>query len=317
MSVFAPLFSISPSEVSCARRGFPDDVPGACKHLERAGGAFVTGYNAALRTGATAALFDRLDALPPDLHGFAHEGAAMALALLDLLTPWSRRRWRWLIGERPAHLYLCFVGAGWALARLRRRAVPAWIAAADPLLAPLALDGLGFHESFFHPERVRAGAASPFAGYDGRAFDQGMGRSLWFVGGANGERIVAMIGNVARPRRADLWSGAGLALAYAGGPRGDEAGRLAGLSGEWCDHLAQGVAFAAKARVRAGNVTTATELACREIWRANPESVAAVVDEALEATPAGLGRYERWREAVRIAWSDQDIGREKAPFRHS
>src|SRR3954451_20607161 len=89
-------FGLSPTEVSFARRGFTA-APAVRDHLERAGGSFVSGYNAAMRHVELAELVAELEALPHDLHGFAYEGSAMALALLDLMTPWSESRWRALV----------------------------------------------------------------------------------------------------------------------------------------------------------------------------------------------------------------------------
>jgi hypothetical protein len=293
------LLSISEREVSFARRGFPDDVPGVREHLERAGGAFVYGYNAALRHSATPALADALHALPRDLHGFAFEGASMALTLLDFLTPWARTRWRWLVaGDGAPHVYLCFVGAGWAMARLHVHHVPHWIAQVDPILAPLACDGYGFHQAFFHPqEYVRLQKA---AGRNARDYDAGIGRSLWFVEGADPARIAATIARFPRQRQADLWSGAGLAFAYAGGASVEAARLLWDLAGGHRAELAQGVAFAAKARHRAGNVTAATELACNVAWNASAERVAEVVDGALEDARSGFPNdvFANWRRLL-------------------
>jgi hypothetical protein len=296
------LLSISEREVSFARRGFPDDVPGARPHLERAGGAFVSGYNAALRHNATPALVDALHALPPDLHGFAYEGASMALMILDVFTPWSRRRWQWLVeGAGAPHVYLCFVGAGWALARLRFRQVPHWIARVDPLLAPLAFDGYGFHEAFFRPDQtVRRHAAPRWSADALHHFDQGVGRSLWFVEGADPERIAASIARFPRDRHADLWSGAGLALAYAGGMSESAARLLCSLAGTHRPELAQGAAFGAKARHHAANATAATHLACNIAWNASLSDVIDIVDAALEHArqARATDTYARWRAEV-------------------
>src|SRR3712207_8380154 len=47
--------------------------------------------------------------------------------------------------------------------------------------------------------------------------DQGLGRSLWFVQGADVRRIPATVNAFPAERRPDLWSGLGLACGYAGG----------------------------------------------------------------------------------------------------
>jgi enediyne biosynthesis protein E3 len=292
---------ISEAEVSFERRGFRDDRNGVREPLERAGGAFVQGYNAALRHAAVVELAYALDALPRDLHGFAYEGASMALGILDLLTPWKRTRWTSLLARAPQHVYLCFVGVGWSLARLRMRKIPPFVRRANVLLAPLAADGYGFHEAFFKPDKiVRAAAPSPLAGLDAHEFDQGVGRALWFVDGGNPQRIAATIGTFAPQRQSDLWSGTGLALAYAGGVDERAAAELIERSGQYRQNVAQGIAFAAKARALAGNITPATELVCSLAWRRNAIETAAVVDEALARAEGAAANvhYETWRRMV-------------------
>jgi hypothetical protein len=297
------LFGISADEVTFARRGFPADIPGVRERLERAGGAFVIGYNAALRDrDDVPRLSDALAAVHKDLQGFAHEGAAMGLALVDQLTI-GRSRWReFLLQAAPRHLYLVLVGAGWAMARIRARRIPRFAGEVDHVALPLLWDGYGFHQGFFHiGDYVRRTARPPLRGYALRAFDQGLGRSLWFVEGGSPARIAATIGSFDMQRRGDLWSGTGLACAYAGGV--DEAGAsaLVRAANSYRADFAQGVVFAAAARERAGNSDAATALACRTVCGIDPPRAAAIANEELERSRADDGstpRYESWRRSI-------------------
>jgi hypothetical protein len=63
-------------------------------------------------------------------------------------------------------------------------------------------------------------------------------------------------------RQADLWSGVGLACAYAGGVDRRRLEFLREAAGPYLAQAAQGAAFAAKARARAGNPAHQTDLAC-------------------------------------------------------
>lgn len=302
---------ISPRETSFARRGFRNLSSPARPHLERVGETFVAGYLAALRRGEPdpAGQLAELDALSPELVGFAMEGAAMAYALLDLLTPWNRGRvQRWLAGTGQRHAYMIHVGAGWALARLRRRPGRA-LRRMDPLLRWLAVDGYGFHEGYFGWPRAIARQLVPrrLQGYERRAFDQGLGRSLWFVEGADGERIAAAVARFAPERHADLWSGVGLAGTYAGGVGRAELLGVRGLAGAHAAALAQGAAFAAQARARAGNPARHTELAC-EVWCGSSASEAAGLTNAVLAGITGdvEHRYENWRQGIQAAYRGGD-----------
>jgi hypothetical protein len=189
------LFGIPSGETSVARRGF--DVPAAAmrERLESIGLAFVRGYHAALERGGAPALGARLDDEPLEIRGFAFEGAGMALALLDAISPFDRGRWaRFARGDGAPHAYMLHVGAGWATARLPH-ALARRIAGFDPLLRWLVLDGRGFHDGYFaRVRRVKRGLVPrDILGYARRAYDQGLGRSLWFGEGGEPGRIAAAI----------------------------------------------------------------------------------------------------------------------------
>jgi enediyne biosynthesis protein E3 len=296
------LLSISPEETSFSRRGFRCRDTAIQARLEQVGGAFVGGYHAALAEDRASPLGARLEGTAPELRGFAFEGASFALTLLDVLTPWNRGRLRRFIdGPAMPHVYLASVGAGWALARspVRLRSL---LVRLDPLLGWLALDGYGFHQGFFHwPEAVeRQAVPRRLSGYARRGFDQGLGRSLWFVDGADVERLPRTIAAFPAERQGDLWSGVGLACAYAGGRDRAAIAELAQQAGPHAAALAQGAAFAAKARQSAGNLTADTALACDVICGMTAERAAAVTDEARQGLPGDgtVPAYEVWRQRI-------------------
>jgi hypothetical protein len=105
----------------------------------------------------------------------------MASALLDHLTPWRRDRCAQLLRDRPEHVYMIHVGAGWATARLKLSLERA-IRHRDPLLGWLVTNGWGFHQTYFHPAQWATGSkrfpAGPGPVYLTRAVDQGIGRAL-------------------------------------------------------------------------------------------------------------------------------------------
>ncbi len=289
------VLGISPEETSFARRGFRCDSDAVRAHLEEVGRCFVHGYLRGLEIGDDEALAARLDAeVPRDYQGFAYEGTGMALALLDFLAFWRPGRLqRFLAGPGWRHVYIVHIGAGWVLARLPVSA-GRLLAGLDPFLCWLALDGYGFHQGFFHwPEAVvRHQVPRKLAGYARRAFDQGVGRSLWFVEGADPGRIAAAVGAFPAARQPDLWAGVGLACCYAGGV---DRGTLCALrlaAGPARPALAQGVAFAAKARLWGGNPTAETALACSAVCGRSVEETAAVTETSLPegvSWPAAAG----------------------------
>ena len=232
----------------------------------------------------------------------------MGLRLEDVLQPWRRPRWpAFLAGPGEPHAYMVYVGAGWAMARLGGR--PArFPSTADPLLRWLIIDGFGFHEGYFHATRVIERQIVPPAvsGYARRAFDQGLGRSLWFVEGSAVDGISSTLSRFAESRHADLWSGVGLAAAYAGGVEPAAYIRLRERAGAHAPGVAQGAAFAAKARLRAGLGAAHTECACEILCGMSAIEAAAVTDQALEQLPDGDAAnpaYDHWRRRIRAHFS--------------
>src|SRR5205823_13024862 len=139
-----------PNEATFARRGFHTGNSDSRLRLERIGHTFIEGYHIALQDTDADALASQLNStIDLEFRGFAFEGAAMSLALLDMLAPWTPSRWSaFVYGPARDHVYMVHVGRGWALARLHRR-VERPLARMDPLLGWLALDGYGFHEGYF------------------------------------------------------------------------------------------------------------------------------------------------------------------------
>jgi hypothetical protein len=205
------------------------------------------------------------------------------------------------------------VGVGWVPARLGK-GIDSTLAKLDPLLGWLAVDGYGFHEGYFNwPRYVREQAiAKHLSGYALRVFDQGLGRSLWFIEGADVTRLRETIATFPVPRQADLWGGVGLGCSYAAGvePEVIRAVRTAGAA--YLPQIAQGAAFAAKARARAGNPTAQTEMACEIFCGMSAEAAAAISDLTLknlptnEAQSAELPAYEVWRQRIQAQFTHEE-----------
>jgi hypothetical protein len=305
------LLRIPPRETTFEVRRFHEGRPDARIELERHGESFVSGFNLALLASGAEEFERRICLVPLEERGFAYEGAAMALAILDLLVPADPLRVQKLMeGAGSRYVYTIHVGIGWALARLRRRP---WgrFRSLDHLLRWLAIDGYGFHEAFFKPERTVRAQLRPrrLGGYALRVFDQGVGRSIWFVDGADVKQVLTTVAAFSPDRRPDLLSGVGLAAAYAGGAPPADLEMLLEGAGPLRPALAQGAAFAAQARVRGQNMVPHTETACRVFCEMGALEAALETNLALDRIdeqrfcPAPgfhehLPAYERWRTAI-------------------
>jgi hypothetical protein len=272
---------------------------------------FVDGYSAALELEDDSVLAAELDQRDASVRGFAYEGAGMALRLSDALTLGASRWARFTRGAGAPHVYLLCVGAGFALARLHRR--PESLATLGARrLWPLAIDGWGFHEGFFHAQRSIEARAVP-RGLESReleVFDSGLGRSFWFFAGADVERVVELADSLAAERRPGLWAGVGLACAYAGGVELGDVRKLFGASRTHSAHFAQGVAFAVAARHRARNAWDWTTAVGREVWGAEGDELGALVDGAFERSDGAdvLAAYGAWRALIRSRFEARTPG---------
>jgi hypothetical protein len=308
-------FLLAPSlaEVTFHERGFPPSPPAVRQRLEPVPQAVVVGFEAGIEARDLREIEWRLNLVDAELRGFAYEGAAMALTITDQLRGRRRARARGLLlGPAAPHLFLTYIGIGFAMARLPRgrwsRVLPDLSGSPYyPALSWLAVDGYGFDLAYFNPRRwvdqQRIPRAYPWLGaaeYFPRAVDQGIGRALWFIHGAQVSPLAEAVARFAPQRRPDLWSGVGLAATFAGGADATRLAQLVSAAGGHRAELAQGAVFAAKARSFAGLIPPHTELAVGALCGYSAEAAAELVDTAVMACSTGSDVvYEQWRAYVR------------------
>ncbi|MEM5584726.1 DUF1702 family protein [Roseibium sp. AS2] len=249
---FSRFLRIEAGETSLERRGFIANSAEAKDRLEAVGAAFLAGYHALIGPDPFTAYSRALAGRPPDLQGFLAEGAAMGAALRDTLSfqPWRLAGLREVSG--PRFDYLIHVGTGWAVARLGWFRSRIW-KNLDPLLIPLSVDGWGFHDIYFSRPGVLTGKRPRLPHGLDAAYDQGIGRGLWFASGGSAAAASAIIETQAAGHRPDLVAGLSLAMAYCGPAQAADWRFLAERFPKLRDHMAQGVAFAASARTDDGS----------------------------------------------------------------
>ena len=301
LPVLTKLLSIKGREVTFARRGFYSSKPEVQDRLEHVGKIFLVGYHAALQERDLETLRGRLEQVALEFRGFAYEGAAMAIALLDAIPRGAGRLAEFMAGPGKQHIYMLHVGAGWAYARLPwlRRRIETVICKFDPVLRWLVLDGYGFHQGYFHFKEPLSSALSPLSVGARHVFYQGLGRSLWFIHGCNPQRISKTISSFPALYQCDAWTGIGLACAYAGSAATSDLQEFVSAAGRCHSALAQGAAFAATARQLAGNPAAHTEQACAALAGVSAEQAAALCDRALaQVNSDSSSPYQQWRELV-------------------
>ena len=190
-----------------------DAHPKICERVSDARTAFLQGFHDALKASPEM-LPKLLQDEPFQRRGFALEGAAMALTLMDEFSPAPQNQLNvFLNGRSTEEHILSAIGVGWASARLGKPFD--WSPTAlDSYYISAVVDGYGFHQGFFHPHRF-TGRGFPMGERKLSTFyDVGLGRALWFVHIGRVESIVRTIDRFLPDRRKPLWRGVGTACAF-------------------------------------------------------------------------------------------------------
>jgi hypothetical protein len=304
--------ALAPSleKVSFTGRGFAVPPSETSEKLEAVPQAVVCGFEWGISAPDVRDVQRRLRLVDPEQRGFAYEGATMAFTILDSVR--GNRTAQLLSGTGERHIFLAYIGIGFAMARLPRplwkKVLPDLDSHYFPTMSWLAVDGYGFDKAYFDTERY-VDRQTPIAPYpwDGdpdyfcRVIDQGIGRALWFIHGADTGKVAAAVAAFDRHRQADLWSGVGLAATFAGGGQPAELAALVRVAGEHAAELALGSVFAVKARSYAGFVPQHTVSAAHEFTGLSVEQATEVADstEVLGPISSNEPRYELWRQEIR------------------
>jgi hypothetical protein len=161
-------------------------------------------------------------------------------------------------------------------------------------------DGYGFHQGFFRWRRfveAREPAPAALATQNRLLFDAGVGRSMWWVFGADPASIASAVSRFGEDRRAEMWAGIGTAVAYAGGGPPPAASLLYDLAGPYRPDLLSGVYLAAHMRDKGGNPAEWTDEVCSEL-------LGKTVAEASASVVAELSAYlDSWRGPEEEKWA--------------
>lgn len=308
------LLAPSLHSVGFAARGFGPCADEARARLEPVPRAVVCGFEWGMESRDLAEVEHRVDLVSVEHRGFVYEGVAMAYTVRAAMAGGRPHQLRdLLLGPASQHIFLTYIGIGFAMARLPRvlwsKIMPDLAPCPyHPTMSWLAVDGYAFDRAYFDTRRwigqQRRPAPHPWLGsreYFPRAFDQGVGRALWFVHGADPAAVTAAVDRFDADRRADLWSGVGLAATFAGGCGPDGLAELRRRSETAHAELALGAIFALKARSYAGHVPEHTEHAVAALAGVDVADGLAIAD-ATEVDPELTGdaaAYEAWRTRIR------------------
>lgn len=273
--------------------------------------AVMRGFRLTLEDSRLEELVPRLNAINVDARGFAYEGAGVGLTVLDFFPPWRKRFPAFVREIEDQYLIPVYIGAGLALGRMHSRQTERFLRQQEhPVFRWMVMDGFGFYKGFYSQQRFIDQQQTPahLSPYAGHVFDQGLGRGIWFARGEHVERVAATIAAFPEARRADLWSGASFACAYAGKPLPRAAyERLREAAGIHGSQLSLAGALAAKRRLGLGHITPHTDLACQVFCGLSAEEAAGIANDTLNNLPAEgtVPLHKVWRERIVAAMSEQ------------
>ncbi|WP_082942966.1 DUF1702 family protein [Mycobacterium sp. 852002-40037_SCH5390672] len=306
----------SADDILFANRGFPGASSPIAGQLEGAGLALLKGFETSIAQGNPNFLAQTLERVDPFYRSLAFEGAVTGLILRDIIDVGRRgRAYRFVQGPGAPHALMAWFGYGQLLRWLPR---PIWQSAMPHLdgklairkFSWLAIDAYGFDCAYMETNRwvTKQRVPKPYhwegsPGYFQHAFDQGIGRALYFIHGGQVPDIAEAISRFPALRQPDLWSGIGGASTYLGGLSAADLQTLGVLAGVNKSELAVGAVFAIKARHHAGYIPACTETAAHVYCDMSVDAAASLADAATREADKSQGsndpEYVRWRRYIR------------------
>lgn len=177
----------------------------------------------------------------------AYEAVSVALALDDLGNgAQDLPRWRAFL-DRYESLYASqiHVGLGWALGEFGSTDFEV-VNAMEAQWRWRVYDGFGYYSGLFKRREAIRNQSIPdcIAAEHHAAFDQGLGRSFWYLSEGESGRLPQFLHLFPEARHPALWRGIGLASAYVGGLSESDFHSLEHIAGRYTKQLKCGALMA-------------------------------------------------------------------------
>ena len=231
--------------------------------MENIKAIFQDGKNFASQSDSINTLTQCLEKINPEFRSVAYEGASMALALKDLTNNNALKRWKELLGVSQNHAGQIHIGLGWAIGEARPQDF-FFMNSIDPKIEFRVWDGCGYYDGIFRQRQTIKNKTRQenISEKNYKAYDEGVGRSVWYNCKGDPIKVSAMIQTFPSSRQADLWRGVGIACTYVGGSDESVLKELFTLAEKHSVQLSIGAAMVAKSRTLANSITKDVELSC-------------------------------------------------------
>ncbi len=232
------------------------------------------------------ALIAYLETTDVSFRSIAYEGASMARGLLDISKGTSLDHWSAYLMRTGDHAIQVYIGLGWALAQ-RQAPISSFIKDLSPLVQARVYDGYGYYEGTFRNRTSVRDKIIPeeIKGNDIHAYDQGVGRCLWYMSKGNTVQLLKLIEGFSDSRKPHLWRGIGIAAAYVGGMDASMLISLLNVASPYQIQLATGAVLLARARAHADTPNSDAELTCRSWCHISADEAVDLMDKT-EPKPA-------------------------------
>ena len=195
-----------------------------------------------------------LSAISGDFSSVSFEGASMGLAINSYNKTKTLSEWNWLVEKYSAvHTSQIYVGLGWAIAELGVNPTSI-VSDLNSASGYRVMDGVGYYHGILRrraaierqliPDIVSISLLP--------AYDQGLGRSLWYNAGGEIEPVLKKIELFPKDRTPALWRGIGVAITYVGGASNKQVEAIREASKSNLAHLKYGALMALLSRKKAG-----------------------------------------------------------------
>jgi enediyne biosynthesis protein E3 len=244
-------------------------------------------------------LQEHLESVDPEFRAVAYEGVAMGLAVKDLFEG-TLQRWRAFM-RSSAQVFLphVHVGLGWAIAKQK---IPSlvFLDAMQPLLRSRVIDGFGYYDGTFKQLQAVANKTRPdcILSGDFSAYDQGIGRSLWYSHKGDVEKISATILTFTASRQPHLWRGVGIASIFVGKCASTTLEELMMAANHYKIQLGMGATIVAKARMETKTITHDVENACRKWCDRSTSEVISIASHVELASGNEIDGYNLWLRSL-------------------
>ena len=193
-------------------------------------------------------LISKLNQFEPRYRSVAFEGASMGVALQSPI-----EMWKVYAEANEKHDTQVHIGLGWAVAE-KELDINSTLREIEPLMQTKVLEGYGYWYGLFRrrltirTQQIPENIIIEFQ----RGFDQGVGRSIWYVAKGEVAKVVNIINHFPEVRRENIWYGIGVASTYVGGCSDKLISELKSSADAFKSNLERGIEAAEVSMLKAG-----------------------------------------------------------------